>query len=304
MTSAGAAVRGRRGLPTAVARRRRPRTGPVEPVAAVDDPVPDGVRGAASRAMTCPQRRPVSKPRTDRQAGQRSARATSSSSSSRSFRLEDPALTTSTRTDSFASRSRPGPVRRSPGRPRRVRGCRRGRPAGRPTSAGAGVAARLPSAGTRSMTSMTRWKRSRSLSMTMSNGRGGGAFLLVAADVQVVRGCGAGRSGGGSATGSRGRRRHRLVRGEQGVEVAVGQPVRVLGVRLQAHQVDDVDDPDLQVRQVGAEQVGGGERLQGRDVAGAGEHDVGVSLPSPSVPAQGQIPSPRVQCAIASSMLR
>src|SRR5262249_38017510 len=32
------------------------------------------------------------------------------------------------------------------------------------------VAARLPSEGTRSMTSMTRWKRSRSLSITMSNG--------------------------------------------------------------------------------------------------------------------------------------
>ena len=32
------------------------------------------------------------------------------------------------------------------------------------------VAARGPSPGTRSMTSMTRWKRSRSLSITMSNG--------------------------------------------------------------------------------------------------------------------------------------
>ena len=46
----------------------------------------------------------------------------------------------------------------------------RGGAAARRPSAGAAPAARAPSPGTRSMTSITRWKRSRSLSMTMSNG--------------------------------------------------------------------------------------------------------------------------------------
>ena len=54
----------------------------------------------------------------------------------------------------------------------------------------------------------------------------------------------------------------------------VGHAVRMLGLRQQPHQVDHVDHPDLQVRQVLAHQVHGGQRLQRRDVAAAGQHDV------------------------------
>ena len=60
-----------------------------------------------------------------------------------------------------------------------------------------------------------------------------------------------------------------LSRGEQGVEVGVGQAVRVLALVLQPHQVDDVDEPDPEVGEVAAQQVDRGERLHRRHVAGA-----------------------------------
>ena len=69
----------------------------------------------------------------------------------------------------------------------------------------------------------------------------------------------------------------RLVGGEHHVEVAVGQPVRMLGFVLQAHQVDDVDEPDLEFGQMGAQQIHRGQRLEGRDVAGRGEYHVGIA---------------------------
>ena len=72
---------------------------------------------------------------------------------------------------------------------------------------------------------------------------------------------------------------------------------------LQAHEVDDVDDPHLQVGQALAEDRRRGERLERRDVAAAAEHDVGLARPS-SVDAQSQMPSPRVQWTIASSIGR
>ena len=93
--------------------------------------------------------------------------SSSSSPSTRSLRLLDPALTTRTRTR--ASRT----ARPSRGRPagrRRQRACTRGARGGGRPCAGATSAARVPSCGTRSITSITRWKRSMSLSMTMSNG--------------------------------------------------------------------------------------------------------------------------------------
>ena len=42
----------------------------------------------------------------------------------------------------------------------------------------------------------------------------------------------------------------RLVLGEQRIEVQVGQAMRVLALRLQFHQIDDVDDADLQRREM------------------------------------------------------
>ena len=49
------------------------------------------------------------------------------------------------------------------------------------------------------------------------------------------------------------------------------------------------------------QESGGGERLERRDVAGAGEDDVGLAAArcSPT----SQIPIPRAQCAIASSIV-
>ena len=54
----------------------------------------------------------------------------------------------------------------------------------------------------------------------------------------------------------------RLVPGEKLVEIHVIQSVRVLGLRLQPHQVDDVDHPDFQIEQMLAHNGDRGERLQ------------------------------------------
>nr|WP_281412215.1 hypothetical protein [Miltoncostaea marina] len=50
----------------------------------------------------------------------------------------------------------------------------------------------------------------------------------------------------------------------------------MLAVVLQAHQVDDVHDPDAQVGQPAPEELGGGEGLHRRHVAGARHDDVGL----------------------------
>ena len=50
--------------------------------------------------------------------------------------------------------------------------------------------------------------------------------------------------------------------------------MRVLGLRLQPHQVHDVDHPHFQVRQVRAEQVGGRQDFQGGGFPGAAEDDI------------------------------
>ena len=89
--------------------------------------------------------------------------------------------------------------------------------------------------------------------------------------------------------------------GEQAVEVAVGQAVRVLGVRRELEQVDDVDEADLQVRELLAEQR---RRRPAPPSSGCRRR-----RPSPR-PARrpgrcspcAQMPMPLVQWAIASSM--
>ena len=60
------------------------------------------------------------------------------------------------------------------------------------------------------------------------------------------------------------------------VEIHVAQPVRVLGLRLQLHQIDDVDHPDFQVGQMLAQDGDGSERLQRGHVATAGHDHVGL----------------------------
>ena len=81
---------------------------------------------------------------------------------------------------------------------------------------------------------------------------------------------------------------HRPTRGEDGVELSVGEAVRVLRLRLEAHEIDDVDDADAQVGQVLAQRGRGGEGLERRDVSAAGEDDVGLA--SSSFEAHSQIP--------------
>ena len=75
-------------------------------------------------------------------------------------------------------------------------------------------------------------------------------FFLVAAHVQVlVVGAAVGQpvdQPGVAVVGED----DRLVLGEERVEVVVAQAVRVLGWRLEPHQVDDVDHADLQLREV------------------------------------------------------
>ena len=50
----------------------------------------------------------------------------------------------------------------------------------------------------------------------------------------------------------------------------------MLALGLQAHQVDDVDHAHAQLRQVLAQQRRGGDRLERGDVAGTGQHHVGL----------------------------
>jgi hypothetical protein len=72
---------------------------------------------------------------------------------------------------------------------------------------------------------------------------------------------------------------HRLVAGEQGIEVVVAQAVRVLAGRLQLHQVDHVDHADLELGKVRAQNGHRGQGLEGRHVARAGHDQVGLALP-------------------------
>ncbi len=54
----------------------------------------------------------------------------------------------------------------------------------------------------------------------------------------------------------------RLVGREQRIEITVGQPVRVLVVRLQGHQVDNVDNADPEIGNVMAQQIDRGQGLE------------------------------------------
>ena len=92
---------------------------------------------------------------------------------------------------------------------------------------------------------------------------------------------------------------HRPAGREQGVELVVGEPVRVLAVRLQAHQVDDIDDTQPKLGQPLAQDRGRGERLERRHVSGAGEHDVGLD----AVVARSPVPDPEAAGAVEHRLL-
>ena len=106
--------------------------------------------------------------------------------------------------------------------------------------------------------------------------RRGGALLLVAAHVDVVVvGAAVGQAVDQQRVAVVGED-HRPPGGEQRVELLVRQAVGMLAVGLQAHQVDDVHHPDLQLGQLAREDRRGGDGLERRHVAGAGQHHVGL----------------------------
>ena len=67
----------------------------------------------------------------------------------------------------------------------------------------------------------------------------------------------------------------RLVLREEVVEVAIGEPVRVLAFGLQFHQIDDVHHSDLQLWQAFAQHGHSRECLQSRNVTAAGHDHIG-----------------------------
>ena len=100
-----------------------------------------------------------------------------------------------------------------------------------------------------------------------------GALFLVAADVQVAVGAAVGQAVDQPGVAVEAED-DVLVLGEQRVVVGVAQPVGVLGAGLQLHQVDDIDHPHLQLRQVLAQDRGGGQDLQRGRVPATGHDDV------------------------------
>src|SRR5271166_4525487 len=66
----------------------------------------------------------------------------------------------------------------------------------------------------------------------------------------------------------------RPIRREERVVVGLAQSMRMLRAGLESHQIDDVDDPNLQIGQMFAQDGNGGQNLERRRVAAAGHHDI------------------------------
>ncbi len=125
-------------------------------------------------------------------------------------------------------------------------------------------------------------------------GRGNGALFLVAADVDVVVvGAAVGQPVDQPRVGMEGED-DRFIPGEEFVEIRVGEPVGVLGLRLQLHEVDDIDHPDFKIGQMRAHDGDRGERLQRGHIPAAGHDNVGrnalvVAGPRPDADALGAV---------------
>ena len=90
-----------------------------------------------------------------------------------------------------------------------------------------------------------------------------------------------------------------LVSGEEGIEIFVAEAVGVLGVRLELHEIDDVDDANFEIGEGFAEDRDGGEGFERGDVAGAGHDDIGlgaavVAGPFPDADAFGAVADGRL----------
>ena len=80
---------------------------------------------------------------------------------------------------------------------------------------------------------------------------------------------------------------------------AVGEPVGVLGLGLQAHEVDDVHDADLELGEVAAQQVHRRQRLERGHVAAAGHDHVGIR----AVVVRREVPHPEAPGAVHHGLL-
>ena len=69
---------------------------------------------------------------------------------------------------------------------------------------------------------------------------------------------------------------HRLVGGKQRIEVPVGEPMRMFGLRHEAEKIHNIDESYLQIGEVLLQDCDRRKGLHGRDVAGTSHHGVGL----------------------------
>ena len=105
----------------------------------------------------------------------------------------------------------------------------------------------------------------------------------------------------GQPMGRRGRKDDRLDPAKELVEIGIAQDVPVLGLRLQLHQVHDVDYPDFQAGQLLSQDGNGRECLKRGHVATAAMTTSGEVYWS--LLAHCQMPIPSAQCFTAASMV-
>ena len=129
-------------------------------------------------------------------------------------------------------------------------------------------------------------------------GSGGGPLLLVAAHVQIwmitPAICKAVNEPRVAVVSEDDRSVHR----EERVELAVGEPVRMLRIRLEAHEVDHVDEAHRQVGKLATKDGEGGQGLEGGGVPAGGEHHVWVP-----VVVRRPFPDPQTACAMQDGIV-
>ena len=73
------------------------------------------------------------------------------------------------------------------------------------------------------------------------------------------------------------REHYRLVGGEKKVERVVAEPVWMLALRLQRHEIDDIDEADAKCRKSLPQNCRGGKRLQRWHVTGTSDNNIRLS---------------------------
>ena len=86
---------------------------------------------------------------------------------------------------------------------------------------------------------------------------------------------------------------HRLIDGEQRIEISVRQSMWMFTCRLKRHQVDHVDDANLEIGKVLPQQIDRRQSFQRRHITGA-RHDH-IRFEFWSLLAQSHMPMPLVQ---------